>query len=46
MFTGIIIDVGTIKSVKKGKKEIEMAIYTEKITSLKEACQFHVPAYA
>ena len=36
MFTGIIIDVGTIKSVKKGKKEIEMAIYTEKISSLKE----------
>ena len=36
MFTGIIIDVGTIKSVKKGKKEIEMAIYTEKIKSLKE----------
>ena len=28
MFTGIIIDVGTIKSVKKGKKEIEMTIYT------------------
>ena len=36
MFTGIIIDVGTIKSVKKGKKEIEMAIYTQKITSFKE----------
>ena len=36
MFTGIIIDVGTIKSVKKGKKEIEMTIYTEKIASLKE----------
>ena len=36
MFTGIVIDVGTIKSVKKGKKEIEMTIYTEKIVSIKE----------
>lgn len=36
MFTGIVIDVGTIKRVKKGKKEIEMTIYTDKIVSLKE----------
>ena len=36
MFTGIVIDVGIIKSLKKTKKEIEMTIYTENITSLKE----------
>ena len=36
MFTGIVIDVGTIKSLKKTKKEIEMTIYTENIASLKE----------
>ena len=36
MFTGIVIDVGIIKSLKKSKKEIEMTIYTENITSLKE----------
>ncbi|MDC3085050.1 riboflavin synthase, partial [Gammaproteobacteria bacterium] len=36
MFTGIVIDVGIIKSLKKTKKEIEMTIYTENIASLKE----------
>ena len=36
MFTGIVIDVGIIKSLKKTKKEIEMTIYTENISSLKE----------
>ncbi|MFL2837113.1 MAG: hypothetical protein ACJ0A7_06425 [Alphaproteobacteria bacterium] len=37
MFTGIVIDVGIIKSLKKNKKkEIEMTIYTENIASLKE----------
>ena len=36
MFTGIVIDVGIIKSLKKTKKEIEMTIYTENIVSLKE----------
>ena len=36
MFTGIVIDVGIIKSLKKTKKEIEMTIYTENIPSLKE----------
>ena len=36
MFTGIVIDVGTIKSLKKGLNEIEMTIHTEKITSLKK----------
>ena len=36
MFTGIVVDVGIIKSLKKTKKEIEMTIYTENITSLKE----------
>tara|TARA_B100000686_G_scaffold347491_1_gene436347 strand:+ start:274 stop:867 length:594 start_codon:yes stop_codon:yes gene_type:complete len=36
MFTGIVIDVGTIKTLKKGLNEIEMTIHTEKITSLKE----------
>ena len=36
MFTGIVIDVGIIKSLKKTKKEIEMTIYTENIAPLKE----------
>jgi len=36
MFTGIVIDVGIIKSLKKSKKEIELAIYTKNIKSLKE----------
>tara|TARA_B100000900_G_scaffold389581_1_gene382606 strand:- start:265 stop:858 length:594 start_codon:yes stop_codon:yes gene_type:complete len=36
MFTGIVIDVGIIKSLKKSKNEIEMTIYTEKLTSLRE----------